>query len=51
MLESEEKSKEKHEEIQQKPQPGRQGAPSESRGACGTAADGVPGKPVSKVGS
>ena len=51
MLESEETSKEKHEETQQKPQPGRQGAPSESRGACGTSADGVPGKPVSKIES
>ena len=46
MLESEETSKERHEETQQKQQPGRQGAPSESRGACGTSADEIPGEPV-----
>lgn len=51
MLESEETSKEKHEETQQKPQPGRQEAPSESRGACGTSADEIPGKLVSEMGN
>ena len=48
MLESEESSKESHEETEEKAMAVKQaeGTQSESRGACGTFADERSGKPV-----
>ena len=46
MLESDDSSKQSHKETEETPPTGRQGGPSESRGACGTPADEKPGKPA-----